>query len=114
VIRRHSSEYEEVLASGRWRALRAEVIRRAGYSCARCGRGGRLDVHHAAGYRNLGRELPDELQALCRECHTARHASGEWVNVGCVRTLVWIVVIAIAMQVVWLLIASVVRGLGVS
>lgn len=114
MIRRHTRQYEAVLASQRWRALRAEVIRRSGYSCACCGRGGPLDVHHADGYRNLGREQPEELQALCRHCHTALHASGEWVNVGCVRTLVWVVMIAVAMQVAWLLIVSVMRGLGVS
>jgi hypothetical protein len=114
VIRRHSREYEEVLASGRWRALRAEVIRRAGYACARCGHGGRLDVHHAAGYRTLGREHPEELQALCRDCHTALHASSEWVNVGCVRTLVWVVMIAGAMQLLWWLLVSVMRGVGIS
>jgi hypothetical protein len=114
VIRRHSRQYQAVLASERWRALRAEVIRGAGYSCACCGRGGPLDVHHALRYRNLGREQLEELQALCRDCHAALHASREWVNVGCMRTLAWVVTIAVAMQVVWLLIAWAVGGLGVS
>jgi hypothetical protein len=102
-----------VLASERWRAPRAEVIRRAGHSCACCGRGGWLDVHHAHGYRNLGREQLEELQALCRDCHTALHGSRELVNVGCLCTLFWAVIIAVGMQVAWRLAASVVHGPGV-
>jgi hypothetical protein len=113
VIHRHSGQYEAVLASERWRALRAEVIRRAGYRCACCSRGGPLDVHHAHGYRNLGKERPEELQALCHDCHTALHASRPWVNAGCVRTLLWVVITAVALRVAWLLALSVIHGLGV-
>jgi len=111
VIQRHSTQYEAVLASDRWRLLRAEVIRRAGYRCIACGRGGRLDVHHAHGYQNLGNERPEELQALCRDCHTAVHASRQLFNAGCLKVLLWIVLIAIAIQVMSWLIVSVMHGL---
>jgi hypothetical protein len=57
---------------------------------------------------------PGELQPLCHDCRMALHAGREWVNVGCLRTLVWVVMVAVAMQAVWLLIVSVMRGLGVS
>ncbi len=83
MIRGHSREYEEVLVSERWRAVRAETIRRAGYRCQARGCGGSLDVHHAYGYRNLGNERPDELQALCRSCHDHVHAQRQVVNAGC-------------------------------
>jgi hypothetical protein len=106
VIRRHSSQYEAVMASDRWRLVRAEAIRRAGYCCVRCGSGGRLDVHHARGYRNLGRERPEELQALCRTCHDAVHAQRQMVNVGCLKVLFWVVVIAIGLELGWWLISA--------
>ena len=72
-MRRHSAQYAAVLVSDRWRLVRSEAIRRAGYRCIACGRGERLDVHHAHGYKHLGRERPNELQALCRDCHDATH-----------------------------------------
>jgi 5-methylcytosine-specific restriction endonuclease McrA len=114
VIRRHSRRYEAVLTSQRWRLLRAEVIRCADYSCACCGRGGVLDVHHTRGYRHLGREQPGELEALCRDCHTALHSSRALVNGGCLRTLFWAVIIAVAIQAMWLVALFVIRSLVVS
>jgi hypothetical protein len=96
VIHRHSTQYEAVLASDRRRLLRAEVIRRGGYRCQACSRGGRLDAHHARGYRNLGRERPEELQVLCRECHAAVHDSHRVANAGWLKLLLWLVVIAVA------------------
>jgi hypothetical protein len=114
VIHRHSAEYDAVLASDRWRMLRADVIRRAGYRCIACGRGGRLDVHHARGYRNLGNERPEELQAFCRDCHTAVHATSQFANAGCLKVLFWIVMIAVVLRVMSWLIVSVMHGLTVS
>lgn len=102
--RQHSAEYTAYLESDAWRALRAETIRRAGYRCESCGRGGVLDVHHAQGYRNLGNEDPDELQALCRDCHDAAHVSIETNQFGCLRTLLWVAVITIALKLAWWLV----------
>jgi hypothetical protein len=113
-MRRHSGQYEEVLASDRWRVVRTEAIRRAGYHCIVCGRSGWLDVHHARGYRNLGHERPEELQALCRTCHDAVHARRQLVNTGCLKVVLWVVVIAIALQAMSWLIVSVMHGVGVS
>ena len=110
--RRHSAQYEAVLASERWRQVRAEAIRRAGYRCIACGRGGTLDVHHARGYRNLGREQPEELQALCRECHDALHASRRALNAGCLRTLVWIILISVAIQLAATVLPMLLRHFG--
>jgi 5-methylcytosine-specific restriction endonuclease McrA len=114
VIRRHSEQYEAVLTSERWREVRAEVIRSASYRCQACGRGARLDVHHAHGYRHLGYEQPKELQALCRDCHTAVHASRQAVNTGCLKVLFWVVIIVITVEVISWLIVSVMHGLAVS
>jgi hypothetical protein len=111
---RHSRRYEEVLASDRWRVVRAEAIGRAGYRCIVCGRAGRLDVHHARGYGNLGYEHPRELQALCRTCHDDVHAQRQLVNSGCLKVLFWILVIATAVQVMSWLIVSTLHGRGMS
>ncbi|MBV9327469.1 MAG: HNH endonuclease [Chloroflexi bacterium] len=110
MARRHSAAYTAYLGSERWRLLRADVIRRAGYRCSACGRGGRLDVHHARGYRNLGNERPEELQALCRTCHEAIHARRQMVNAGCLKVLLWVVMFAIAVQVI----VSLMHGVGIS
>jgi hypothetical protein len=111
---RDSRHYEEVLTSDRWRVVRTEAIRRAGYRCSVCGRGGRLDVHHARGYGNLGYERPEELQALCRTCHDAVHTQRQLVNAGCLKVLLWVVVIAIVLQAMSWLMASMLHGVGVS
>src|SRR6266851_864525 len=102
MARQHSAQYTAYIESEHWRVLRAEVLRRAGHQCLACGRRGPLDVHHAYGYRNLGRERPEELQAVCRSCHDAVHGRGRWNDgdngAGCLRTLLWIAVVAIALQ----------------
>jgi hypothetical protein len=110
MIQRHSGQYDAVLVSDRWRAVRAEAIRRAGYRCVRCGRDGRLDVHHAHGYRNLGRERPEELQALCRSCHDWVHAQRRVFDAGCLGVLFWVVIIAIALEVAWWLASTLVTA----
>lgn len=65
--------YRRYLRSARWRETRLHAVRRAGFRCKRCGAGGRLDVHHLS-YVRVGRERPDDLTVLCRECHRAEHA----------------------------------------
>ena len=112
--RRHSAQYEAVLASERWRQVRAEAIRRAGYRCVTCGRGGSLDVHHARGDRNLGRERPEELQALCRECHEMLHTRHRARRAGFLRTLVWIVVISFAIQLAVMMLPMLLRHFGLT
>ena len=90
--------------------MRAEAIRRAGLPL---GRGGRLDVHNVRGYRNLGNQQLDELQALCWVCHDVLHASRRVRDASCPGTLFWIVVIAIAMQLALSLLVSVLHHFGV-
>jgi hypothetical protein len=79
--------------------------------CVACGRGGILDVHHAYGYRNLGNERPEELQALCRTCHEFVHAQRQMVNAGCIGVLIWAVIIAIGLELAWWVISSLVTTL---
>ena len=57
-----------------------EVLRRSCNRCEECGRVP-VEIHHLTyGYwynhdviSNRGKETPEELMVLCRECHLARH-----------------------------------------
>jgi len=60
---------------------RRSVLIRANFRCEDCGEQKKLDMHHLA-YEVLvsgeiidifGRETPDDIAALCRDCHYARH-----------------------------------------
>ena len=60
------------------------VLRRAGGKCEGCGSPGRwpdnLAIHHCT-YARWGFEEPQDLMALCRKCHTLKHADGDlWHN----------------------------------
>jgi hypothetical protein len=48
------------------------VRRRSKDCCEDCGHRLPLYFHHVH-YRSLGRELPEDLAHLCRECHRCRH-----------------------------------------
>ena len=48
--------YRGWISSKQWRRKRAKRIARAGFKCERCGRSGRLEVHHKT-YDNLGQEI---------------------------------------------------------
>jgi hypothetical protein len=68
-------QYAEYLRSPHWRTIRAEALRRAEHRCQApdCpGTSGRLHVHHLT-YERLGKELPDDLQVLCSDCHRYEH-----------------------------------------
>ena len=57
-----------------WRALRQTMIRCSGHKCNRCGRGGRLELHHIKPLEKGGRKYdPDNLEVLCRQCHFMHH-----------------------------------------
>jgi 5-methylcytosine-specific restriction endonuclease McrA len=62
-------DYARYINSAEWRARRQPALDRALGVCERC----RctplwLEVHHKH-YRTLGAEVPDDLEALCNECH---------------------------------------------
>jgi predicted HNH restriction endonuclease len=71
------------LHSREWRRLWTIVIARQAGRCQTCGRrenhpeGGPLEAHHKDGYKNLGREQPKDLVALCPACHDAAHGRAD-------------------------------------
>lgn len=60
---------------------RLDVIHRASGLCEDCGCSGPMEMHHlrydewSTGklYSIRGRETPDDILLLCRECHLAKH-----------------------------------------
>ena len=63
-----------VLGSAQWARVRKAMKNRAGWRCQRCGRPGRLEVHHKTPLERGGAPFdPDNLECLCRTCHIAHH-----------------------------------------
>jgi 5-methylcytosine-specific restriction endonuclease McrA len=65
-------EYRSVyLKSDHWKSLRSEKLSQTPY-CEECESKNVLDVHHKK-YKNLYDVLTEDLQTLCRRCHTKKH-----------------------------------------
>lgn len=63
--------YEVYLRSSAWQRIRRAALVRASGRCEHCRRAGLLlvlEVHHWT-YEHLGDERPDELEAMCGDCH---------------------------------------------
>lgn len=58
----------------RWAAVRAEALRRDGWRCTRCGKAGRLEVHHIRPVVRGGAHYDlENLASVCRDCHRFLH-----------------------------------------
>ncbi len=67
--------YRQSISSEQWKILKRKVIEQRGNRCQRCGQeGASLALHHLH-YRSLGTEQPEDVELLCRECHTAADAA---------------------------------------
>ena len=66
---------ERNIVRGRhWRVVRKRVLERDGYRCRKCGKAGRLEVHHVVSVYDGGRPFHDDnLITLCRGCHVEIH-----------------------------------------
>jgi 5-methylcytosine-specific restriction endonuclease McrA len=61
-----------------WKAIRQQVLARAGWRCQACGVRRRLDVHHVVKRSQGGSDFDlDRLVALCRWCHDQTDAPYE-------------------------------------
>ena len=61
---------KEVYRTRAWRAVRLAVLRRARWKCQRCGKHGRLEVHHKRALADGGDPYDlGNLEAVCRGCH---------------------------------------------
>lgn len=69
----------QYLNSPEWKAKRKQVLKAANYSCQLCKAETDLHVHHIS-YKNLFRENPEDLVALCSDCHTYVHSIHGYPN----------------------------------
>ena len=57
-----------------WQAFRRMLIRKANFLCERCGRHGRLEIHHVVEVSEGGSRFdPANCEVLCRRCHIEHH-----------------------------------------
>ena len=56
-----------------YRRIRKAALDAAGWRCERCGRAGRLQVHHIKPLYRGGRHELGNLRVLCGRCHLAEH-----------------------------------------
>ncbi len=66
--------YDEYLQTPHWKYVRGRTICAAAGQCSRCQNYDALQVHHLS-YKHLGDEKPEDLQALCKDCHLLAHSN---------------------------------------
>src|SRR5262249_11885573 len=66
------SAYSWYRGSAFWRERREHILKRANYTCEKCGKRPATEVHHLT-YIRIYQELPSDLVALCKPCHGEFH-----------------------------------------
>jgi 5-methylcytosine-specific restriction endonuclease McrA len=64
--------YAEYLKTAHWQRVRTLALEQAGFQCELCSSTEALEVHHRT-YGRLGFERPDDVIALCHDCHRDHH-----------------------------------------
>jgi len=60
-----------------WVETRAQVLERDEYKCTKCGKSlSSLDVHHIQARRHGGKDVTENLEALCPDCHAKTPTMG--------------------------------------
>ena len=73
--RKWGGDYNKYLQSKEWQQLKQKLIDKRGRTCQCCGKdltNQTVDVHHLT-YKNIFREKEEDLQLVCRPCHTVLH-----------------------------------------
>ena len=66
----------KIYSTAEWRRVRQFVLNRDNWRCKRCGKAGRLSVHHIRPLGNGGSQYdPENLQAICKTCHVFAHST---------------------------------------
>ena len=67
------SQRHRIHSTTRFRRLARAVKERASYKCEGCGKRGRLQIDHVKPMSDGGEPFDmNNLQALCRDCHTCK------------------------------------------
>ena len=73
-IRESMSKSHRRLHKREWERVRRIVLARDGWRCAKCGKPGKLEVHHRRPLRDGGAAYdPDNCEAHCVRCHVEAH-----------------------------------------
>jgi 5-methylcytosine-specific restriction endonuclease McrA len=64
--------YAEYLQTAHWQRVRMLALENAGHQCELCSSTEALEVHHRT-YERLGFERPNDVIALCHDCHRDHH-----------------------------------------
>lgn len=72
---RRGSRFLAAIPSRVWERTRRRILDRDNYRCRKCGRPGRLEVHHVTPLHRGGAPLdPANLLTLCHGCHIREHS----------------------------------------
>jgi 5-methylcytosine-specific restriction endonuclease McrA len=66
------AQYNRYLQSADWKTKRKAILLRCAGRCERCGNYKPLTVHHIR-YNRVPNEQPEDLAALCFDCHQVQH-----------------------------------------
>ncbi len=72
----HRQKQKDFYAATSWRSIRARVLAERPV-CEICGEAWATEVHHRVKKTDGGTEEDDNLQALCKPCHSRLTAQGE-------------------------------------
>ena len=76
-------DYNTYIVSNAWRVRRYRLAEAKGWKCDKCGftpfSKSQIDVHHL-NYECLGKETPEDVQLLCRNCHESKHPDNRFMN----------------------------------
>lgn len=73
-----SMGYNEYIKSEEWKKKRIYALKAAKYKCQRCGKAGRLEVHHIDYDSSLYHERLKDVEVLCLRCHPIADAEREY------------------------------------
>lgn len=73
------ARYYQYLKSAQWREKRKFALEFYGNRCGLCGSRFNLEIHHRS-YKNIFKELMEDLMILCETCHKRHHKSQVWKN----------------------------------
>lgn len=79
VTHAQKAQYYKYLKSSQWREKREVALEMYGRVCGLCGCKHNLQVHHRT-YKNIYKELMEDLMILCESCHRTHHKAQIWKN----------------------------------
>lgn len=91
------ASYSHYLASPQWAEIKLQALAQDDWRCRSCGAGHRLQGHHVRYPARWALDSPDNVIALCEDCHDAAHGpvSYTW------RVVLLAVACAVALWLAW-------------